>query len=240
MKLRAAPEMRCSWARTDRLLMAYHDREWGRRPRGDRALFAFVILEGAQAGLSWITILKKRPAYRRAFARFDPAAVARFDAARVARLMQDAGIVRNRLKIAGAVRNARRFLEVQKEFGSFGGYLEELCADFARQNPRDPSCRREEVAGRRARLALGPTGNRRAKSASGAVWKTRWVRRPRGPSDVPARSALSDALSADLRRRGFTFVGSTICYAFLQAVGIVDDHLARCFRAERSGRGASG
>jgi DNA-3-methyladenine glycosylase I len=178
---------RCGWARTPAMI-EYHDLEWGVPVHDDRVLFEFITLEGAQAGLSWETILAKRAAYRRAFAGFDPAKVARFTAARRARLMQDAGIVRNRLKIDSTVTNAAAFLELQREFGSFDRYL----WDFAGGKPIDD--------------------------------------RPRSPGDVPARTPLSDALSKDLKRRGFRFVGTTICYAFMQAVGIVNDHVQGCFR----------
>lgn len=166
-------------------MAGYHDREWGVPVHDDRVLFEFITLEGAQAGLSWETILRKREAYRRAFAGFDPAKVARFTAARRRRLMQDAGIVRNRLKIDSTVTNARAFLEVQREFGSFDRFL----WDFAGGRP---------IRGRGGR--------------------------------PPARTALSDALSKELKRRGFRFVGTTICYAFLQAVGVVNDHSRGCFR----------
>lgn len=168
--------------------MDYHDTEWGVPVHDDRRLFEFLILEGAQAGLSWITILRKRPAYRRAFAGFDPAKVARFDRRTTDRLMNDAGIVRNRLKIAAAVTNARAFLAVQEEFGSFSDYQWRF------------------VDGR-------PVQNRF-----------------RSLAEVPPRTAVSDALSKDLRSRGFSFVGSTIIYAHMQAVGMVNDHLVTCFR----------
>jgi DNA-3-methyladenine glycosylase I len=168
---------RCAWARSPAMI-EYHDREWGVPVHDDRVLFEFITLEGAQAGLSWETILAKREAYRRAFAGFDPAKVARFTAARRTRLMQDAGIVRNRLKIDSTITNAAAFLAVQKEFGSFDRFL----WDFVR-------------------------GKR--------------------------KTGLSDALSKELKRRGFRFVGSTICYAFMQAVGVVDDHVAGCFRCGR-------
>ena len=181
------PITRCNWAVSD-LMIAYHDTEWGVPQHGDRTLFEFLILEGAQAGLSWETILKKREAYRKAFDHFDPAKVARYDARKVAKLMSDSGIVRNRLKIASAVANAKAFLAVQKEFGSFDAYLVAF------------------VGGK-------PIENR-FKSMK----------------EVPARTAESDALSKDLRKRGFNFVGSTICYAFMQAVGMVNDHLTSCFR----------
>ena len=178
---------RCAWAQTP-LGVEYHDREWGEPVHDDRVLFEFLTLEGAQAGLSWETILKKREGYRSAFAGFDPAAVARFTPARVERLLQNPAIVRHRLKIEGTVGNARAFLKVQDEFGSFAAYVWPF------------------VGGR-------PRVNR---------WKT--------SRQVPARTGESDALSLDLRRRGFTFVGSTICYAFMQAVGLVNDHTAGCFK----------
>jgi DNA-3-methyladenine glycosylase I len=178
---------RCAWPRSE-LDIRYHDEEWGVPVHDDRVLFEFLLLEGAQAGLSWSTILNKRPRYREAFAGFDPAKVARFDARRVERLLADPGIVRNRLKVEGAVRNARAFLEVQREFGSFDAYVWRM------------------VGGR-------PIVNRRRSSA-----------------EVPARTEESDALSRDLKRLGFTFVGSMICYAFMQAVGMVNDHVVGCFR----------
>ena len=178
---------RCAWAHSPAMI-AYHDREWGVPVHDDRVLFEFITLEGAQAGLSWETVLAKREAYRRAFAGFDPARVARFTAARRAKLMQDAAIVRNRLKIESTVTNAMAFLAIQREFGSFDRFL----WDF--------------VGG-------GPLRNRF-----------------RSMRDVPARTDLSDALSKELKRRGFRFVGSTICYAFMQAVGVVNDHTADCFR----------
>ena len=177
---------RCSWPSTE-LDIAYHDREWGVPVHDDRVLFEFLILEGAQAGLSWSTILKKRENYRRAFARFDPKKVARFDAARKRLLMKDEGIVRNRLKIESTVSNAHAFLAVQKEFGSFDRYLWQF------------------VGGKP-------------------------IRNSRKGRDIPARTAESDAMSKDLQKRGFRFVGSTICYAFMQAVGMVNDHLTSCYR----------
>jgi DNA-3-methyladenine glycosylase I len=183
-----APKIRCAWAGSDPLYVEYHDAEWGVPVHDDRRLFEFLVLEGAQAGLSWLTILRKREAYRRAFAGFDPARVARFDARRIARLLADPGIVRNRLKVESAVANARAFLEVQAEFGSFAAYQWRF------------------VEGR-------PIVNR---------WEEQ--------RQVPARTALSDAISKDLKRRGFSFVGSTIVYAHLQAVGMVNDHLVGCFR----------
>jgi DNA-3-methyladenine glycosylase I len=179
---------RCAWAGSDPLYRAYHDLEWGVPVHDDRLLFEFLILEGAQAGLSWITILKKREAYRRAFAGFHPEVVAAFDDSHQARLLLDSGIVRNRLKIASALDNARAVLAVQQEFGSFDRYLWGF--------------------------------------VDGAPLQNAW------PShrEVPATSAVSDALSRDLKRRGFRFVGSTICYAFMQAVGMVNDHTVGCHR----------
>ncbi len=185
---RTDPVVRCPWAGTDPLYVAYHDTEWGVPSHDDRHLFEMLLLEGAQAGLSWITILRKREHYREAFEGFDPARVARFTTARVERLLKNPNIVRNRLKVAGAVRNAQAFLRVQDEFGSFDRYV------WA------------QVGGRPA------------------------INRFQTLRDVPARTPESDALSRDLRRRGFTFVGSTICYAFMQATGMVNDHLVACFR----------
>ena len=179
---------RCPWAGSDPLYLAYHDDEWGVSVHDDRTLFEFLILEGAQAGLSWITILRKRDAYRRAFANFDPAAVAAFDEERIAALLADPGIVRNRLKIRAAVDNARAFLAVQRELGSFNAYVWGF------------------VGGQ-------PIVNQ---------WKSL--------REVPAETAESRALSADLKRRGFRFVGPTIIYAYMQAVGMVNDHLVTCFR----------
>ncbi len=187
----AEPRKRCAWAKNP-LAIAYHDREWGVPVRDDRRLFEFLILEGAQAGLSWDTILAKRENYRHAFSGFDPRKVARFGARERRRLLADAGIVRNRAKVDAAVNNARRFLEVQEEHGSFARYVWAF------------------VGG-----APLPARARRA---------------------VPARTALSDALSQDLKRRGFKFVGSTIMYAFMQAVGMVNDHSPDCFRYRARGR----
>jgi DNA-3-methyladenine glycosylase I len=180
-------KQRCTWAR-DELSIVYHDTEWGVPLHDDRGLFELLILEGAQAGLSWITILKKRAAYRAAFDRFDPRKVARYDEARIARLLADEGIVRNRLKIRSAVQNAQSFLAVQKEFGTFDGYIWQFVGGRPRQN------------------------------------------RLRGVEQLPARTEQSDAMSKDLAKRGFKFVGSTICYAFMQATGMVNDHLVSCFR----------
>ena len=181
------PLVRCSWARTP-LGIAYHDAEWGVPVHDDITLFEFLTLEGAQAGLSWETILKKRGAYRDAFLDFDPARVARFTSVRIDRLLQNTGLVRNRLKIESTVNNARAFLAVQKECGSFDAYL----WGFVKGAPLD---------------------NQRSSLEA-----------------IPARTAESDALSRDLLRRGFKFVGSTICYAFMQAVGLVNDHMTDCFR----------
>ena len=178
---------RCSWARNE-LEIAYHDQEWGVPQHDDRVLFEFLILEGAQAGLSWSTILSKREAYRRAFSHFDPACVARYDSRKVKELLADSGIVRNRLKISAAIDNARAYLEVQDEYGSFNDYIWQF------------------VNGR-------PVTNAR-----------------RSIKQVPARTPASDTMSKDLQRRGFRFVGPTICYAFMQAVGMVNDHLVGCFR----------
>jgi len=180
---------RCSWAGTDPLMLAYHDREWGVPVHDDRLLFEFLILEGAQAGLSWSTILRRRDGYRRAYRDFDPAKVARFGERDVARLLADDGIIRNKAKVAWSIRNAQAFLELQRECGSFDAYLWAFVGG-------------EPVA-----------------------------HRPRSSAGIPATTALSDALSSDLRKRGFGFVGSTICYAFMQAVGVVNDHAATCFRA---------
>jgi DNA-3-methyladenine glycosylase I len=169
-------------------MIAYHDEEWGVPVHDDRLLFEFLVLEGAQAGLSWQTILNKREAYREAFAGFDPARVARFDSRRVERLMGNAGIVRNRLKIQSAVTNARAYLDVQREAGSFDRFV----WSFVGGSPK--------------------------------------LNRRRSVRELPARTVESDALAAELRRRGFRFVGSTICYAFMQATGMVNDHMVTCYR----------
>lgn len=178
---------RCAWAGDDPLYIAYHDTEWGVPVFDDRVLFEFLVLEGAQAGLSWLTVLKKRENYRLAFSGFDPGKVARFDEENIQRLLTDPGIIRNRLKVVSAVNNARAFLKVQAEFGSFAKY----CWGFVGGRPR--------------------------------------VNRFKSLSEVPARSPESDAFSADLKRRGFKFVGSTIVYAYMQAVGMVNDHTVDCF-----------
>jgi DNA-3-methyladenine glycosylase I len=177
---------RCSWATTPAMI-AYHDAEWGVPQHDDRVLFEFLILEGAQAGLSWSTILAKRNAYRRAFSKFNPKSIARYDAAKLKQLMANAGIVRNRLKISAAVQNARAFLAVQKEFGTFDAYIWQF------------------VGGKPIVNALSTS------------------------SQIQARTEESDRMSRDLLKRGFKFVGPTICYAFMQAVGMVNDHLVTCF-----------
>jgi DNA-3-methyladenine glycosylase I len=182
------PLVRCSWAGTDPLYMAYHDTEWGVPQHDDRHLFEMLVLEGAQAGLSWITILRKRQAYKAAFDNFDIATVASYNPRKQAALLRDPGIVRNRLKIEAAIKNARVVLAIIEELGSFDAYLWR----FVDGRPR--------------------------------------VNRWRSLADVPARTAESDALSRDLRQRGCSFVGSTICYAFMQAVGLVNDHVITCFR----------
>jgi DNA-3-methyladenine glycosylase I len=183
---------RCGWAK-DELSIQYHDQEWGVPVHDDRRWFEFLVLEGAQAGLSWDTILRKRENYRRAFAGFDPDVIARFNDAKIAELLGDAGIVRNRLKVRSAIQNARMFLTIQDEIGSFDQYIWPF------------------VGGR-------PIQN---------TWRTL--------ADIPARTEISDTLSKDLKRRGFTFVGSTICYALMQATGLVNDHLVDCFRNSAGG-----
>ena len=182
------PVRRCTWAGDDPLYVAYHDDEWGVPVNDDQRLFEFLILEGAQAGLSWRTILNKRENYRKAFSNFKPSTVARYDAARIARLLENPGIVRNRLKVQSAVGNAKAFLRVQREFGTFADYLWDW--------------------------------------VDGKPVQNHWKRN----ADVPASTPLSDRLSKDLKKRGFKFVGTTICYAYLQAVGVVNDHLTSCFR----------
>jgi DNA-3-methyladenine glycosylase I len=185
---RDARRTRCAWCGTDPLYVAYHDAEWGVPSHDERHLFEMLILEGAQAGLSWSTILKKREGYRAAFAGFDPKRVARFGSRDFTRLMRDEGIVRNRLKIEAATRNARAFLDVQQEFGRFDAYIWGF--------------------------------------VDGKPIQNRW----RESSQVPASTQHSEAVSKDLKGRGFTFVGSTICYAFMQAVGMVNDHTVECIR----------
>ena len=179
---------RCDWAGSDPLYTAYHDDEWGVPLHDDRLLFEFLILEGAQAGLSWITILKKRENYRKAFDRFDPEKIARYRKPRIERLLKNPGIVRNRLKVEGTVRNAKAYLAVKKELGSFDEYLWSFIGGNTRRN------------------------------------------RFRSMKDLPAETAESLAMSKALKKRGFTFVGPTICYAFMQATGMVNDHVIGCFR----------
>lgn len=184
-------EFRCAWAGSDPLYVAYHDQEWGVSLHDDNRLFEFLILEGAQAGLSWSTILKKRENYRVAFDSFDPHLVAQYDARKVEELLSNPGIVRNRLKVESAISNAKAFLKIQDEFGSFDAYI------------------------------WGFTGGKPIRNA----FKTL--------GEIPASTAESDAMSKDLKRRGFRFVGSTICYAYMQAVGMVNDHLVDCFRYQQ-------
>ena len=183
---------RCSWAKNE-LAILYHDREWGVPQHDDRVLFEFLVLEGAQAGLSWDTILRKRENYRAAFAKFDPQKVAKFDRRKIESLMRDEGIVRNRLKISSAVENAKAFLRIQAESGSFDRYIWQFVGGAPRVNKLK---------------AIG---------------------------EAQARTAESDAMSKDLKKRGFTFVGTTICYAFMQAVGMVNDHVMTCFRYREVG-----
>jgi DNA-3-methyladenine glycosylase I len=186
--------IRCAWP-SNPLAIRYHDEEWGVPQHDDRVLFEFLILEGAQAGLSWDTILNKRENYRRAFDGFDPERVARYDRKKIASLLRDPGIVRNRLKVAAAVKNAKAFLHTQEQFGSFDAYIWQFVAGKPKVN--------------------------------------KW----RSLKQLPARTLESDAMSKDLRKCGFSFVGSTICYAFMQAVGMVNDHALTCFRyAELKGR----
>jgi len=180
-------KVRCAWA-GDELMIPYHDEEWGVPVHDDRRLFEFLILEGAQAGLSWSTVLNKRENYRKALDGFDAARIARYDERKVKQLLANPGIIRNRLKIASTIGNAKAFLAVQKEFGSFDRYIWQ----FVGGKPR--------------------------------------VNSPRSMKEVPASTAESDAMSKDLKRRGFNFVGSTICYAYMQAVGMVNDHIVGCFR----------
>ena len=180
--------VRCPWPGDDPLMIDYHDREWGVPLHDDRTHFEFIVLDGAQAGLSWRTILHKREGYRRAFAGLDPAKVARFDGRKVRSLLADPGIIRNRLKIESAITNARAFLKVGEEFGSFDDYIWRFVEGETRQN--------------------------------------RWLTH----KQIPARNGLSDAMSKDLKARGFKFVGSTICYAYMQAAGMINDHVVGCFR----------
>lgn len=186
--------IRCAWCGADDIYVRYHDEEWGVPVRDDRKLFEFLVLEGAQAGLAWITILRKREGYRAAFDGFDPAKVARFEDARLELLLHDPGIVRNRLKIASARRNARAFLAVQEEWGSFASYI--------------------------------------WRFVEGEPIQNRW----RSLAELPASTPLSDAISKDLKGRGFNFVGTTIVYAHMQATGMVNDHVVKCFRHDECRR----
>jgi len=181
-------KIRCGWENTDPIYVAYHDTEWGVPLHDDQKLFEFLVLEGAQAGLSWMTILKKRDNFRKAFDNFDVRKVARYDEKKVEELLSNAGIIRNRLKITAAIHNAQAFLALQKEFGSFDAYVWQFVGGKPRQN----------------------------------AWKTL--------KELPARTPESDAMSQDLIKRGFKFVGSTICYAHMQATGMVNDHIVDCFR----------
>jgi DNA-3-methyladenine glycosylase I len=186
--------VRCGWAGSDPLYVAYHDKEWGVPVHNDRILFEFLVLEGAQAGLSWLTILRKRAAYRVAFDGFDPRKVARYDRRRVRALMADASIVRNRAKIEAAVANAAAFIEVQEEFGSFDAYVWEFTDGRPKRN----------------------------------AW--------RSLKEIPPQTKESEAMSRDLKLRGFKFVGPTICYSHMQATGMVNDHIVGCFRYREVGR----
>jgi DNA-3-methyladenine glycosylase I len=181
-------KVRCSWAESDPLYQKYHDTEWGVPLHDDCKLFEFLVLEGAQAGLSWLTILKKRTNYRQAFDNFNPAKVAAYDTVHINKLLSNAGVVRNRLKIEAAIQNASSFLAIQREFGSFDRYIWQFTGD--------------------------------------GTLKNRW----QSVQDIPSRTPESIAMSADLKRRGFKFVGPTICYAFMQATGMVNDHVVGCFR----------
>lgn len=183
-------KIRCAWGESDPLYIEYHDKEWGLPVHDDQKLFEMLILEGAQAGLSWITILRKRPNYRQAFDQFDPEKVARYAEAKIARLLEDPGIVRNKLKVNAAVGNAQAFLELQREFGSFDAYIWQF--------------------------------------VGGKPMINRWT----SMRQLPAQTAESRAMSKDLKARGFKFVGPTICYGFMQAVGLVNDHVLDCFRYE--------
>ena len=188
--IKADSKTRCGWCTKDDIYMAYHDNEWGRPIHDDRLLFEFLVLESFQAGLSWLTVLKKRENFRKAFANFDAKKVSKFSQEKVEKLMQDAGIIRNRLKIEAAINNARLFLSLQKEFGSFDAYVWQF------------------------------------------VGCKTIINYPKTLKEVPATSAISDAMSKDMGARGFKFRGSTICYAFMQAVGMVDDHTTDCWRKE--------
>lgn len=184
-------KQRCFWVSKDLIYIDYHDKEWGRPIHDDKLLFEFLVLESFQAGLSWLTVLKKRENFRKAFVEFDAKKIAKFDEQKFDKLMQDAGIIRNRLKIEATINNAKRFLEIQKEFGSFDKYIWSF--------------------------TNGKT----------------IINRPKDRSDYKATTEISDAMSIDMGKRGFKFRGSTICYAFMQAVGIVDDHTRDCFRCKK-------
>ena len=185
---------RCGWSGSDPLYLKYHDEEWGVPAHDERHLFEMLILEGAQAGLSWLTILRKRENYRRAFHRFDAEKIAAYSEADIGRLLADAGIVRNRLKIAASIRNAQRVLDIRREFGSFDAFVWRYVGFVPRQN----------------------------------AW--------RSLSELPSRTEESDRMSRDLKKRGLSFVGSTICYSFMQAVGMVNDHVVDCFRHKAIGK----
>jgi len=182
---------RCQWAQ-DNLMIDYHDKEWGRPLHNDRKLFEMLILEGAQAGLSWLTILKRRMTYRKAFANFDPLVVSKFTRKDIQRLLRDEGIIRNKLKIASAINNAKQFIEIQKEFRTFDKYI----WSFVKNKP---------IINKYKRI-----------------------------SEIPATTSISDEMSKDLKKRGFNFVGSTICYAFMQSIGIVNDHMTDCFLSKNT------
>jgi DNA-3-methyladenine glycosylase I len=184
-------KVRCAWSGTDPLYIEYHDKKWGVPVHDDRELFEMLILEGAQAGLSWITILRKRGNYRNAYDNFEAKKIARYDQKKIKQLLANEGIVRNKLKIAASISNAKTFLEIQKEFGSFNAYIWQFVDGKAKRNA------------------------------------------PKSLKDIPSTTQESDAMNKDLKKRGFKFVGSTICYAFMQAVGMVDDHTQDCFRKRR-------
>ncbi len=181
-------KLRCAWATTDLLSMRYHDEEWGVHEHDDRRLFEFLVLEGSQAGLSWLTILRKRDNYRKAFDDFDAEVIAEYDERKVAELLSNTGIVRNRLKILATIQNAKAFLTIQQEFGSFDSYIWQFVGSTPKKN----------------------------------AWKTL--------KEIPSKTLESDAMSKDLIKRGFRFVGPTICHAFMQATGMVNDHIVDCFR----------
>ena len=187
----AAEKKRCSWCLSDPIYIKYHDEEWGRPIHDDRLLFEFLILEGFQAGLSWLTVLKKRENFRKAFANFDAKKISRFDKKKIEELMQDVGIIRNRLKIEATIINSKLFLEIQKEFGSFDKYIWSF------------------VNGKQI------------------------INKPKTTKELPSKTELSDIMSKEMGKRGFKFRGSTICYAFMQAVGMIDDHTSDCWRKKK-------